>query len=195
MRSADINRKTGETDISLKLNLDGGGAFGGDTGVGFLNHMLQLFARHGRFDLDVTCRGDIDVDFHHTVEDVGIALGRAFDAALGQRLGIARYGSFMLPMDETLVLVALDISGRAGVHWQAYIPAQKVGDFDTELAREFMEALARQMGLTLHIRLMCGTNSHHIIEAMFKGLARALRQAVAIERGYENEPPSTKGVI
>lgn len=195
MRTADIKRKTAETDIALTLNLDGKGQSSVDTGCGFLNHMLTLFARHGRFDLNVTCKGDIDVDDHHTVEDIGIALGKAFDQALADRRGIVRYGSMMLPMDEALILSALDISGRGMLVYDAAIPTEKVGSFDCQLAEEFWIAFARNMGCTLHIRQMAGSNSHHIIEGMFKSVGRSLRQAVAIDPACADEIPSTKGVL
>jgi len=195
MRTADIKRKTAETDIILTLNLDGKGQSSVDTGCGFLNHMLTLFAKHGRFDLNVTCKGDIDVDDHHTVEDIGIALGKAFDQALADRRGIVRYGSMMLPMDEALILSALDISGRGMLVYDAAIPTEKVGSFDCQLAEEFWIAFARNMGCTLHIRQMAGSNSHHIIEGMFKSVGRSLRQAVAIDPASADEIPSTKGVL
>lgn len=195
MRKTEITRNTAETRIALTLDVDGSGAYDNNTGCGFLNHMLDLFSRHGRFDLAVSCQGDTDVDYHHTVEDIGIVLGEAFAKALGDKKGISRYGSFLLPMDEALVLIALDISGRACLAYDAAIPAQKVGDFDTELVKEFMEAFARNLGLTLHIKQLAGENSHHIIEAMFKGLGRALAQAVSIDRRYADEIPSTKGVL
>ena len=195
MRDAKITRNTKETQISLSLTLDGTGRCDCDTGVGFLDHMLTLFASHGRFDLSVRCKGDTHVDFHHTVEDAGIALGQAFAVALGDMRGIARYGSFLLPMDEALVLVALDISGRMYVGWDVQLPTQKVGDFDTELVQEFMLGFARALGLTLHVRQLAGQNSHHIIEAVFKGLARALAQAVAQDARFSGEIPSTKGML
>lgn len=195
MRKTEITRNTAETRIALTLDVDGSGAYDNNTGCGFLNHMLDLFSRHGRFDLAVSCQGDTDVDYHHTVEDIGIVLGEAFAEALGDKKGISRYGSFLLPMDETLILIALDISGRACLVYDAAIPAQKVGDFDTELVKEFMEAFTRNLGLTLHIKQLAGENSHHIIEAMFKGLGRALAQAVSIDRRYADEIPSTKGVL
>ncbi|MEE3362225.1 MAG: imidazoleglycerol-phosphate dehydratase HisB [Anaerovoracaceae bacterium] len=195
MRKSEIKRKTAETEIELTLCLDGRGTYDIDTGVGFLDHMLELFARHGRFDLAVKCAGDTDVDFHHSVEDIGIVLGQAFKEALGDKKGIRRYGSMLLPMDEALVQVALDISGRACLNFSADIPTQKVGSFDTELVEEFMTAFSRELGLTLHIVQMAGVNSHHIIEAMFKGLARALAQAVSIDERFAGEIPSTKGVL
>ena len=195
MRRAEINRKTAETDIQLTLDLDGKGAADIDTGCGFLNHMLELFARHGRFDLTVKCVGDIHVDAHHTTEDIGIVLGKAFDSALGDRRGINRYGYFLLPMDEALIAAAVDISGRPYVGFDAAIPAEKVGDFDTELVKEFLLALSRTMGASIHIKQLAGENSHHIIEGIFKALARALNTATAFEAGFENEIPSTKGTI
>lgn len=195
MRTCDLARETAETRIALSLNLDGYGEFAINTGCGFLNHMLELFARHGRFDLRVTCKGDTDVDYHHTTEDVAIVLGQAFARALGECRGIARYGSVTLPMDEALIAVALDISGRAYLACDVTIPAQKVGDFDTELAEEFMMGFCRNAGITLHIKQWAGTNSHHIIEGMFKGLARALRMAVAVDTAFADEIPSTKGTI
>jgi len=195
MRTSEVNRKTNETDVKLKLNIDGTGKYKNDTGCGFLNHMLDLFAKHGRFDLEISCKGDQDVDDHHTVEDVGIALGEAFEKALGDKKGITRYGSLTLPMDEALILCSLDISGRNFLGYDAKIPAEKVGTFDTELAKEFMLAFSRSMGLTLHIKMLEGENSHHIIEAIFKGLGRALRTAVSIEEEYKDEIPSTKGLL
>lgn len=195
MRTAECKRKTTETDIVLSLNLDGSGKGEIATGVGFLDHMMELFARHGRFDLAVSCRGDTAVDDHHSVEDVGIALGEALKAALGEKRGIARYGSCMLPMDEALVLSAVDLSGRGSLRYSANIPSQKVGSFDTELVEEFFLALSRAAGITLHIKQLDGENSHHIIEAMFKAFGRALKQAVSIDAAYANEIPSTKGVL
>ena len=195
MRSAEIKRTTAETDISLKLNLDGTGASQCATGCGFLDHMLTLFARHGRFDLEVSCKGDTFVDYHHTVEDIGICLGKAFAAALGDKKGIIRYGDITLPMDEALILSAVDISGRGGFYGQLDIPTQKVGDFDTELCREFWIAFARDAGMTLHIRQIAGSNSHHIIEGTFKSVARSLKAAVRIDREFANEIPSTKGML
>lgn len=195
MRESFIQRKTAETDITLRLELDGTGAGTIDTGVGFLDHMLTLFARHGGFDLDVQCDGDTDVDDHHSVEDIGICLGKAFSQALGDKKGITRYGSFLLPMDEALVLVAVDISGRDTLRYGLDIPTQKVGTFDTELVQEFLLAFVRSAGLTLHIRQLDGVNSHHIIEAAFKGLGRALAQAVAMDPKRADQIPSTKGVL
>lgn len=194
-RMASLERNTAETKISLTLNLDGSGIYDIETGCGFLNHMLELMTRHGRFDLTLRCDGDTHVDYHHTTEDIGIALGQAFLEALGDKRGIRRYGSFLLPMDETLMLTALDISGRAYLVMDAPIPAQKVGDFDTELVKEFMTAFACNAKLTLHLKELHGENSHHIIEAMFKGLGRALCEAVSIEEKYKDEIPSTKGIL
>ena len=195
MRTAEIIRKTAETDIMLRLNLDGRGASGIDTGVGFLDHMLTLFARHGRFDLYVKCVGDTYVDDHHTAEDIGIALGQAFAQALGDKRGIVRYGSQILPMDESLILSAVDISGRDYLGYDLGIPTEKVGTFDTELVEEFWLGFVRNAKLTLHIRKMAGTNSHHIIEGAFKSVGRSLRQAVAVDAAFADEIPSTKGVL
>ena len=195
MRAAEIRRKTSETDIELKLNLDGTGAGKIQTGVGFLDHMLTLFARHGRFDLDVICRGDTMVDDHHSAEDIGIVLGAALAQALADKRGIRRYGSMLLPMDEALVLCALDLSGRSCLRFTAQIPSQKIGTFDTELVEEFFLAVTRAAGMTLHIRQMDGTNSHHIVEAMFKAFGRALREAVSYDESARDEIPSTKGVL
>ena len=195
MRQSAITRKTAETDVSLTLNLDGTGRSSVDTGVGFLDHMLTLFARHGRFDLTVTCRGDTYVDDHHSTEDVGIALGDAFRDALGDKRGITRYGSELLPMDEALVLCAVDISGRCTLRYGLTPPAQKVGTFDTELAEEFFMAFCRAAAVTLHLRQLDGTNTHHILEAAFKGFGRAMRKAVAVDTAAAGEIPSTKGVI
>ena len=195
MRNATIQRTTTETDISLVLELDGTGRYDIQTGCGFLDHMLQLFARHGRFDLTIRCKGDTWVDYHHTVEDVGICLGQAFRQALGEMRGIARYGNFLLPMDESLVLCAVDLSGRAALGWGMELPAAKVGDFDTELCKEFWLAFVRSCLCSLHAKQLAGENTHHLIEAAFKGLARALAQAVAIQPGQEEEIPSTKGLL
>ena len=195
MRIAEINRKTAETDISLKLDLDGSGKSEIDTGCGFLDHMLTLFSSHGRFDLNVKCVGDTHVDYHHTVEDIGISLGKAFNQALGDKKGITRYGFMILPMDETLVLSAVDISGRDSLNYGLNIPASKVGDFDTELVEEFWLGFVRNAVLSLHVKQLDGTNSHHIIEGAFKSIARSLRAAVAIDPLYANEIPSTKGVL
>ena len=195
MRTAQLSRKTAETDITLTLNLDGSGSAAVATGCGFLDHMLTLFARHGRFDLDVTCKGDTWVDDHHTVEDVGIALGQAFRTALGEKRGINRYGNCILPMDESLILTAVDLSGRSLLAYDLQIPTQKVGTFDTELVEEFWLGFIRNAECTLHIRKMAGTNSHHIIEGAFKSAGRSLRQAVTIDPAFADEIPSTKGVL
>ena len=195
MRNASITRNTAETQISLRLSLDGRGVQEIDTGVGFLDHMLTLFAAHGRFDLAVTCRGDTNVDDHHSVEDVGIALGQAFRQALGDKRGVRRYGSMLLPMDEALVLCAVDLSGRSCLRCGLEIPTEKVGTFDTELVEEFFLALCREAGLTLHLKQLDGTNSHHIIEAAFKAFGRALREAVSIDPAAADAVPSTKGVL
>lgn len=195
MRTSEIKRKTNETDIELYLNLDGNGTSNIDTGCGFLNHMLTLFARHARYDLNVKCVGDTDVDYHHTVEDIAIVLGKAFSQALGDKKGIYRYGDIILPMDEALILCAVDISGRGESYYDFKIPAYKVGDFDTELTEEFLRAFARDAGVTLHTKQLAGVNSHHIIEGAFKALARALAKATAIDENYKNEVPSTKGVL
>ena len=195
MRSAQIRRKTAETDIELFLNLSGTGAGTIATGVGFLDHMLTLFARHGRFDLTVRCAGDTLVDDHHSVEDIGIVLGTAIAQALGDKRGIRRYGSMLLPMDEALGLCAVDLSGRSCLRLTAQIPSEKIGTFDTELVEEFFFAVTRSAGMTLHIRQMDGTNSHHIVEAMFKAFGRALREAVSIDESLGGEIPSTKGVL
>ena len=193
MRSSEIKRTTKETDIALSLCLDGTGKTEIRTGVGFLDHMLTLFASHGRFDLSVCCTGDVNVDDHHSVEDIGICLGQALREALGDCRGITRYGSMLLPMDEALVQCVLDISGRGYLVYHAEIPSQKVGTFDTELVEEFFLALVRSAGLTLHIRQLDGRNSHHIIEAMFKAFGRALSAAVKIDESRRDEIPSTKG--
>lgn len=195
MRKASIERKTAETDISLALALDGSGVSDIQSGVGFLDHMLTLFARHGRFDLKVKCLGDTQVDAHHSVEDIGICLGQAFREALGDKKGIARYGDTTLPMDEALILTAADISGRAYLACELNIPAQKVGDFDTELVAEFWAAFVRSAACTLHIRQLAGMNSHHIIEGVFKSAARTLRKACAIDPSLGDEVPSTKGTL
>lgn len=195
MRTAEITRKTNETDIFLVLSLDGTGKSDIHTGCGFLDHMLTLFASHGRFDLTVHCKGDTYVDYHHTVEDIGIALGDAFRQALSDMRGIYRYGSFLLPMDEALIMTAVDISGRAHLSYGLDIPAQKVGDFDTELTKEFFLGFIRHAAVTLHIRQLAGTNSHHIIEGAFKSAARSLAAAVKIDGTRIDEIPSTKGVI
>jgi imidazoleglycerol-phosphate dehydratase len=195
MRTAEISRRTAETDISLCLDLDGAGRSEIDSGVGFLDHMLTLVARHGRFDLTLTCRGDTGVDDHHSVEDIGICLGAAFAEALGDRRGIRRYGDVILPMDEALVLAAADISGRGMLVMDLPLAAQKVGTFDTELVEEFFTAFARNAGVTLHVRKLAGHNTHHVIEAAFKAVARALREACAIDPALAGEIPSTKGTL
>ena len=195
MRIAEISRTTAETDIFIRLNLDGRGTGNIDTACGFLDHMLTLFARHGRFDLTVTCQGDTWVDDHHTVEDVGIALGQAFAGALGDKRGIRRYGDCILPMDESLILTAVDLSGRGYLGYDLAIPTQKVGTFDTELVEEFWLAFIRNAACTLHIRKLAGTNSHHIIEGSFKSAAQSLGQAVAIDPAFADDIPSTKGVL
>lgn len=195
MRTAEINRTTAETAITLRLCLDGTGASQVQSGVGFLDHMLTLFAKHSRFDLTLTCSGDTQVDDHHSVEDIGIVLGQALCQALGDKRGIRRYGSCILPMDEALILCAVDLSGRSCLRLQAQIPTEKVGTFDTELVEEFFQALTREARMNLHLRQLDGTNSHHIIEAMFKALGRTLRQAVAIDPDCRDEIPSTKGVL
>ena len=195
MRTSEIIRKTAETDIKLTLNLDGSGKSVIDTKCGFLDHMLTLFAKHGRFDLKVKCDGDVNVDYHHTVEDIGICLGKAFAEALGDMRGIVRYGDIMLPMDEALIACAVDISGRDYLGYDVNIPADKVGDFDTELVSEFMFGFVRNANITLHFKQMAGSNSHHIIEGMFKALGRTMAKAVKIDEDYKNEIPSTKGVL
>ena len=195
-RTASIKRYTTETKIDLFLDIDGEGRYDVDTGCGFLNHMLELFARHGNFNLNVKCQGDIDVDYHHTTEDTGIALGEAFAKALGDKRGILRYGDIILPMDETLIMVAVDLGGRAYLDFsEVFIPAQKVGDFDTELVKEFMLAVTRTLGANRHIRQLAGENSHHIIEGIFKALSRALAKASTIDERNSGKIPSTKGVI
>ena len=195
MRKAQITRTTGETDIQICLNLDGTGANQINTGVGFLDHMLTLFAKHGRFDLEVNCKGDTQVDDHHSVEDIGIALGQAFASALGDKKGITRYGSMLLPMDESLIESAVDISGRGMLAYGLDIPTEKVGTFDTELVEDFFQAFAQNARYTLHIRQLAGRNSHHIIEGTFKSVARSLRAAVKIDPDTAGEIPSTKGVL
>ena len=195
MREAEIIRRTAETDIRLRLVLDGTGRSEIDTGCGFLNHMLTLFAKHGRFDLEVKCVGDTDVDDHHSVEDIGICLGQAFAQALGDMAGIVRYAHIILPMDEALLLVAVDVSGRAHLSYDAAIPTQKIGDFDTELVKEFWLGFVRKANVTLHIRSLAGENSHHIVEGMFKAAARALRAACAVDPALNGEIPSTKGIL
>lgn len=193
MRTAEIVRKTAETDIMLTLNLDGTGKSQVKTGVGFLDHMLTLFAAHGKFDLTVNCQGDTYVDDHHSAEDIGICLGQAFSQALGEKRGITRYGSFLLPMDEALIQTAVDISGRSHLGYGLEIPTEKIGTFDTELVEEFWLAFVRQCPMSLHIRQLAGKNSHHIVEGCFKSVARSLRFAVASDG--TNDIPSTKGVL
>lgn len=195
MRTAEIKRDTNETKITLTLSLDGTGVSDVKTGCGFLDHMLTLFARHGDFDLTLRCDGDTEVDGHHSVEDVGICLGKAFTAALGDKRGISRYGQYLLPMDETLVLCAADLSGRDFLGWDVPLPCARVGDFDTELAREFWLGFVRNFHASVHIRLLTGDNTHHILEAMFKGMGRTLRQAVATDPRHAGELPSTKGTL
>lgn len=195
MRASEIKRKTAETDVRLKLSLDGRGVFKIDTGCGFLDHMLTLFTAHSGYDLQVTCKGDVQVDYHHTVEDIAICLGDAFLEALGEKVGITRYGDIILPMDEALIMAAVDISGREYLGFDVEIPAYKVGDFDTELCEEFFRAFVRRARLTLHIKKMAGTNSHHIIEGIFKAVGRILAKATAINPKNADEIPSTKGAL
>lgn len=195
MRESIINRDTAETKISLKLNLDGTGTSQIDTGCGFLNHMLTLFASHGMFDLEVKCVGDVDVDYHHTAEDIAICLGQAFYNALGDKKGIVRYGSIALPMDEALILSAVDLSGRGCLGYALDIPTEKVGDFDTELCQEFWLGFVREAKCSLHLNQLAGVNSHHIIEGAFKAAARALRMAVAVDEKCADKIPSTKGIL
>ncbi len=195
MRSAEIKRTTAETDIRLYLDLDGNGETRIDTGMGFLDHMLTLFAKHSGFDLDVKCAGDLQVDAHHSTEDIGICLGEAMFKALGGKEGIRRYGDIILPMDEALILAAVDISGRAHLSYEARMRARKVGNFDTELAEEFWTAFARAAKITLHIKQLAGKNAHHIIEGQFKAVARALKEAVSIDPAQAGKVPSTKGML
>ena len=195
MRTAEILRKTAETEIMLTLNLDGSGKSTIQTGVGFLDHMLTLFAAHGKFDLTVKCAGDTDVDDHHSVEDIGICLGSTFAEALGNMAGIHRYGNIILPMDESLILCAADISGRSYLGYGLQIPTEKVGTFDTELVEEFFLAFTRKAGVTLHLQQLAGTNSHHIIEGAFKAFGRVMKQAAAIDPSLGGQIPSTKGVL
>ena len=195
MRNVQIERKTAETDISLFIELDGKGKSEIESGCGFLDHMLTLFSSHSRSDIKLTCKGDTQVDYHHTAEDIGIALGSAIKKALGDKKGINRYGSFILPMDEALIMCAIDISGRSHLSFSLDIPTERVGDFDTELVEEFFAALTREAGITLHIKKLDGKNSHHIIEGAFKAFARALRIAVSIDPSLGDEVPSTKGVL
>lgn len=195
MRNSDITRNTAETQITLSLDLDGKGDCNIQTGVGFFDHMLTLFAKHGRFTLTVDCKGDTYVDGHHTVEDIGIALGQAFKEALGDKKGICRYADITLPMDEALILAAVDISGRSWLEMDVPVPAEKIGDFDTELLREFLIAFVQNAGITLHVKRLAGINSHHIVEGTFKAVARVLRAAVAIDPACADEIPSSKGVL
>ncbi|MBQ2686524.1 MAG: imidazoleglycerol-phosphate dehydratase HisB [Clostridia bacterium] len=195
MRNVQIERKTAETDISLFIELDGKGKSEIESGCGFLDHMLTLFSSHSRSDIKLTCKGDTQVDYHHTAEDIGIALGAAIKKAIGDKKGINRYGSFILPMDEALIMCAIDISGRSHLSFSLDIPTERVGDFDTELVEEFFTALTREAGITLHLKKLDGKNSHHIIEGAFKAFARALRIAVSIDPSLGDEIPSTKGVL
>ncbi len=195
MRTATVNRKTAETDIALTLTIDGRGDSRVDTGCGFLDHMLTLFAKHGRFDLDVTCKGDTQVDDHHTVEDVGISLGQAFAQALGDKKGMVRYGHAVVPMDEALLLTAVDFCGRSYLGFALDIPTEKVGTFDTELVEEFWLGFVRQAACSLHLRQLAGSNSHHIIEGAFKAAGRCMRMAAAIDPAFADDIPSTKGVL
>ena len=195
MRAVELFRTTKETDIALKLNLDGRGTADVKSGSGFLDHMLTLFARHGRFDLQLSCKGDVEVDLHHTTEDIGICLGLAFKQALGDKKGIVRYGDTVLPMDEALILSAVDISGRSYLNLDLKLRAKRVGNFDTELVEEFFVAFTSNAGLNLHVKQLEGRNTHHIIEGTFKSVARSLKQAVAIDPDYADEVPSTKGVL
>ena len=195
MRNSEMKRVTKETDIALSLSLDGSGVSDVKSGCGFLDHMLTLFAKHGGFDLSLTCKGDVEVDYHHTAEDIGITLGKAFSEAIGDKRGICRYGSMILPMDETLILSAVDISGRAFYASELSMSASKVGDFDVELVDEFFQAFVQNAAITLHIRQLSGKNTHHIIEGVFKSVARSLRAAVAIDPRFADAVPSTKGVL
>ena len=195
MRTATVTRKTAETDIALKLNIDGVGKSEIRSGNGFFDHMLTLLARHARFDIELSCNGDTDVDFHHSAEDIGISLGAALRQALGDKRGITRYADTVLPMDEALILTALDISGRGMLCCQLCLPSARVGDFDTELCEEFLNALALNAGITLHVRQIAGKNTHHIIEGVFKSLARSLRAACAIDEKAAGDIPSTKGML
>lgn len=195
MRTAEIKRKTAETDISLSINLDGKGESKINSGCGFLDHMLTLFSAHSRFDITLECNGDTNVDYHHSVEDIGIVLGKAFKEALGDKKGITRYGSMLLPMDEALIMTAVDISGRAHLEYGLEIPALRVGEFDTELCEEFFISFVRNSDITLHIKSLSGSNSHHIIEGAFKSVARSLKSAVKVDNEFSDEIPSTKGVL
>ncbi len=194
-RNSRVERKTNETSISLMLGIDGNGVYSVDTGVGFLNHMLELFAVHSRFNLNIVCKGDTDVDDHHSVEDIGIALGEAFSKCIGDKSGITRYGSAIIPMDEALVLAAVDISGRGLLGYGLRIPTEKIGTFDSELIEEFLTAFTRTSGVTLHIKQLSGQNSHHIAEAAFKAFAKALRQASSIDESLDGAVPSSKGIL
>ena len=195
MRHIQISRNTNETKISLELNIDGTGKSEIKTGCGFLDHMLTLFASHGKFDLEISCKGDTEVDFHHTVEDIGICLGKAFFQTLSDKKGLTRYGSFILPMDEALILTAIDFSGRAYLNWDINILPQKVGDFDTELAQEFWLGFIRNAQCTIHFKQLAGTNAHHIIEGAFKSIAHSIRQAVKIDPEFADDIPSTQGTL
>lgn len=195
MRIAEIIRKTAETNISLKLNIDGTGRSNIDTGIGFLDHMLVLFASHAKFDLEIRCDGDTHIDFHHSTEDIGICLGLAFQQLVEDKRGLYRYGSMILPMDEALIVSAVDISGRSTLVYEVAIPSTKVGEFDTELVKEFWLALVRNFPVSLHIRMLSGENSHHIIEGIFKSVARSLREALSLDKDYLDEIPSTKGIL
>jgi len=195
MRKAEIERNTKETKIRLTLNLDGSGKSEINTSCGFLDHMLTLFAKHARVDLNIDCKGDINVDYHHTVEDIGIALGTAFSDAIGNKMGVNRYGYMILPMDEALILSSVDLSGRSQLEFDAEFKTEKIGDFDTELVMEFWLGFVRNAQITLHIKKLAGENSHHIAEGIYKSVARSLKQAVAFEKGFEDEIPSTKGVL
>lgn len=195
MRKAEIVRKTKETDVFVKLNIDGSGACNINTGVGFFDHMMCLFASHGKFDLDITCKGDTQVDYHHSCEDIGIALGDAFAKALGDKAGITRYADIILPMDEALIMCAVDISGRAHLSYNVNTPTEKIGSFDCELAKEFFEGFVRNCGITLHIKMLDGENSHHIIEGVFKAFARVMMKASSQDERAQGQIPSTKGVL
>ena len=195
MRTSELSRRTKETTIAVKLNIDGSGVFKNESGCGFLDHMLDLFACHGRFDMEVSCKGDTEVDYHHSIEDIAIVLGQAFANALGDKAGIYRFANAIIPMDEALVMCAVDVCGRAHLGYALNIPSEKVGDFDTELVEEFMSAFTRSLGLALHFQQLAGSNSHHIIEAAFKSLARALKKALSIDPTLKGQVPSTKGVL
>ena len=195
MRKYEVNRRTRETDIKVQVDLEGSGVYQIDTGIGFLNHMLELFTSHGKFDINILCVGDLQVDYHHTVEDVALSLGMAFREALGEKRGIKRYGQRLLPMDEALIMCAIDIGGRSFLNYDVQLSADKIGDFDAELVREFMTAFAREAGMNLHIIKLSGNNSHHIVEAVFKSFARALSEAVSIDERAPDEIPSTKGLL